>query len=562
MGRRRVSPFAQRDADSLPHTRLRSAESDAHLRICRRLPRAALASRLLIRVLPSLVCARFADWMLFGHALHNRLEKGEDVMFFAFDMLQYITHTKFSLQTAVDNRHKRRIVEAELHIERSASPMPVVKEQKPIVPPAAAAVVAEAPVKRTSALTSALQQQGPSAPALRKSSSDGSGAMDPRTATLREAGGSAALATSDDEGQSSLLVDGPGSFSPAANLHALPPVSSSFTAAKPSPSLSTFIIDEHGSGSQAHAGDTPASSAALSAALPAASASTTPAASDSSSVSTAASASPAASAEGEEDESHSPYVPSTAPTAAIAIPVRKGSSGASVAQQQASSQQADATLSTSGSGNVSLASATASAAASGSVVSGSHMSRVNSWTLLNDKSTPPTASAMLASHKATPSKDASAVSSSSLQLPSQNGSKSTPVRDASSSSSSSSASASAAAAARAASARRCDRLLEVRSLFMTIWHYSLPSTTPAATAPHAHATSYACAQKAAAARTQPSVKLHDGASLSSELQNGAATGEVQPAVAASANGSKASPPVAAAATKGTQAPAASSWFSS
>ena len=481
-------------------------------------------------------------------------------MYFAFDMLQYITNTKFALQTAVDNRQRRKIVEAELHIERSASPMPVTKEQKPAAPPAAAATVSEAPVKRTSALTSALQQQqGLSVPALRKSSSDGSGAMDPRAATLREAGGSAALASSDDEGQSSLLVDGPGSFSPATNLHALPPVSSSYTAAKPTPSLSTFIIEDAHS-----AGRTPASSAVLSDPLPAASASTTPAASDSSSA--AASASPPASASGglEEDDAHSPYVPSAAPTAAIAIPVRKGSSGTSGAQQQpaAGGEKADS--------NVSLASATTAAgvASSSGVASGSQMSRVNSWTLLNEKSTPPTAAPFIlaaAAHKSTPSKDPAA--GSSLQLPSQNGSKTTPVQGASSSSSASASSSAAAtaaasAAARAASARRCDRLLEVRSLFMTIWHHSLPSTTPAATSPHAHATSYACAQKAAAARRQPSVTLHDGASLTSGLQNGAAAGEVQP-TAVSTNGSKASPPVAAPVTKGTQAPAAaSSWFSS
>ena len=95
----------------------------------------------------------------------------QDVFYFAFDFLQYITHTKFSLQTAVDMRRRKREVEAELVVERSASPAETrtadtaagPREETPRTDVATAAAVASAapaaPVRQRSALTSALRSQ-------------------------------------------------------------------------------------------------------------------------------------------------------------------------------------------------------------------------------------------------------------------------------------------------------------------------------------------------------------------------------------------------------------------
>jgi hypothetical protein len=48
------------------------------------------------------------DWMLFGHHLSNRLGKGEDVFYFCFDFLQYITHECYSLKAVHATRNKSK----------------------------------------------------------------------------------------------------------------------------------------------------------------------------------------------------------------------------------------------------------------------------------------------------------------------------------------------------------------------------------------------------------------------------------------------------------------------
>lgn len=37
------------------------------------------------------------DWMLFGHDLANRLSKGEEILFFCFQMLKYLHDDEFSI---------------------------------------------------------------------------------------------------------------------------------------------------------------------------------------------------------------------------------------------------------------------------------------------------------------------------------------------------------------------------------------------------------------------------------------------------------------------------------
>jgi len=37
------------------------------------------------------------DWMLFGHDLADRLNKGEEILFFCFDFLKYIENEQFSI---------------------------------------------------------------------------------------------------------------------------------------------------------------------------------------------------------------------------------------------------------------------------------------------------------------------------------------------------------------------------------------------------------------------------------------------------------------------------------
>ena len=57
------------------------------------------------------------DWCLFSHHLHNRHSKQEDILYFAFDFLQYITAAKFSLQRIRRSRQE----ESRLHWRESSS---------------------------------------------------------------------------------------------------------------------------------------------------------------------------------------------------------------------------------------------------------------------------------------------------------------------------------------------------------------------------------------------------------------------------------------------------------
>ncbi|XP_067684012.1 myotubularin-related protein 14-like isoform X2 [Haliotis asinina] len=54
------------------------------------------------------------DWYLFGHNLSDRLSKGEEILFFCFNFLHYITSEEFSVKTkhGSQRRHSECVVEA------------------------------------------------------------------------------------------------------------------------------------------------------------------------------------------------------------------------------------------------------------------------------------------------------------------------------------------------------------------------------------------------------------------------------------------------------------------
>ncbi|XP_011868605.1 PREDICTED: myotubularin-related protein 14 [Vollenhovia emeryi] len=47
------------------------------------------------------------DWMLFGHDLADRLNKGEEILFFCFDFLKYIEHEQYSIHKHYERTSKR-----------------------------------------------------------------------------------------------------------------------------------------------------------------------------------------------------------------------------------------------------------------------------------------------------------------------------------------------------------------------------------------------------------------------------------------------------------------------
>lgn len=47
------------------------------------------------------------DWMLFGHDLADRLNKGEEILFFCFDFLKYIENEHFSIHKHYEKTSKR-----------------------------------------------------------------------------------------------------------------------------------------------------------------------------------------------------------------------------------------------------------------------------------------------------------------------------------------------------------------------------------------------------------------------------------------------------------------------
>lgn len=47
------------------------------------------------------------DWMLFGHDLADRLNKGEEILFFCFDFLKYIENEHFSIHKHYERTSKR-----------------------------------------------------------------------------------------------------------------------------------------------------------------------------------------------------------------------------------------------------------------------------------------------------------------------------------------------------------------------------------------------------------------------------------------------------------------------
>jgi hypothetical protein len=538
--------------------------------------------------------------MLFGHHMYDRLQKGEDVFYFCFDFLQYITHSKFSLATAVNMRAQKRVVQDELEIERSATPTPVTKTTA--APTDAAA--GSAPVQQRSALTTALQSQQAAnkplgVPPMRKASSDGSGSVDARGGSQKQQQPTSrvgAVSSPGDGAVDPIAAVGSGPYSPGSVLHSLPPASSSYTAAKPASSLASFIIDgaEHGTAAQTHTGSTPAAAnSAASVAVP-------PSAVVSDASSTPAEDDPSpADDDDEADETRSPYKPSAA---AVPIPLRKASS-------KTGSRRGSRTA---GAGNGSAAAnAPHGSVAASASSAGAQMSRANSWTFLSsgEKHSPPIVPtqpiAIAAPVAAAPAQScvlgqstpvkstdnhlrpptsnvngSNSVPSSPLRGAAANG----PLPPSSSGAypyASGLAAAPPSAASRAASARRCDRLLEVRSLFMMAYHHVLPATVPAAQPPHARATSFAheqaaalAAQRASTSTAAPEVRpLFDALDATSTPTSAsdayraaaavAAEGDAQPTRATSASAA-ASPsshkssaaPVAQPATR----PTSTSWF--
>ena len=453
----------------------------------------------------------------------------QDVFYFAFDFLQYITHTKFSLQTAVDMRRRKREVEAELVVERSASPAetraavsatgPRDRTSNPrtdAATTAGAAVAAPAaPVRQRSALTSALRSQAAKGKRSTNSQTD--------------VGADAASPDDCDDDRAPLVVAGSAASSAGFLQGPLPLSATPSSSANPAPSLASFIIDDEHAGQQQPASVQQSARAAG------------PVGDDASSTPAADSASEAASPSdaGEDGEGKERSLPPYLPTArAMPIPVRKASATVtsdSDATGAAHAVRADGDSEGRGSNGFEAPTASGSVGERSNGVTASssmapaQMSRVNSWTLIADKHTPPPNVQQQQQQQrfgsdSLPSSSSSGGASSSSSSPSASfggcSSSSVPGSAAPSASSfpySSSEAGPASASARAASARRCDRLLEVRSLFMTMYHSTLPSTAPAPNPPHA------ASAAAAAAKTAGQIRQSNSSSNSSNSSSATST---------------------------------------
>lgn len=435
-------------------------------------------------------------------------------------------------------RQRKRIVEEELNIERSATPS--------ASPPA----VATAPISnnippRRSALTSALQQQqqqqqqssngttngATGLPPLRKSVSDGSGTQS--NSTLPQS-----ITHSDDEERASLLVDGPGSYSP--RLHSIPPVSTSYTASKPVPSLASFIIESHSSDQQGTK-----SSSAVNSPQP-------PPVDDTDATATGFGAS-----------------------STIPIPKRK-SSKASPQPIDLPAPVLDSTNSplssnpvtpiissrsfTHSDGLLESSAILPNSVTSAATSSGSHLSRVNSWTHIAPSTSAQQLNAIAATATATDHLQLPTSAAKSSSNGSSNASSTTSTSSATNGSTYSHLSDSAAAHA---SMLRCERLLEVRSLFMSAYHHVLPSTPPAGNSPHSKATAYAAAMRALAAQRRESTVVIEKEDMPIQVATGTTTNSTTiPAAAPPTRASSQSVTAAPVAAPITRAASSSGWFSS